>query len=447
MKQNKSISHFLLLLVCLALAGNRLAAQNIRKLTLDETIDMSVKASGQLKIANAKVTEAIANTKQAWNNQLPDLKATATYMRLNTPTVDLKIKLSSSSSSSKAPSIKVNELSYEMANLSIPVFSGFKIHYGIEAARYLEQATKLDAENQREDIVENAISAYCNLYKAEKTVALVKENLREQDQRVVDFTNKENNGVLALNDLLKAQLQQSNIELTLLDAENNLKLTRINLSLMLGLPESTELESDSTIFQESGDISTIARWEQIAFDSRKDYKSLNVQEKATETSIKMAKGDYYPGLAVTGGYIAANVPGLLSISNALNIGLGLQYNIGSIWKTPAKIDAAKARLVEITAAESLKSDEIRMQVNQAYQNYVLAQRRIGVYQKAIDQAKENYRISKNKYDNALLTVTDLLDADVALLQAQLNLSQSKADAFGAYKKLQHTAGVLSRESK
>jgi outer membrane protein len=68
-----------------------------------------------------------------------------------------------------------------------------------------------------------------------------------------------------------------------------------------------------------------------------------------------------------------------------------------------------------------------------------------VYNKAIEQANENYRITKNKYDNSLVTTTDLLDADVAQLQAQLNYAFAQADAVGAYNKLLQTAGLLTKQ--
>ncbi|MEI9934985.1 MAG: TolC family protein [Ferruginibacter sp.] len=73
----------------------------------------------------------------------------------------------------------------------------------------------------------------------------------------------------------------------------------------------------------------------------------------------------------------------------------------------------------------------------------MSQKKIDVYQKAIDQSVENYRITKNKYDNALETTTDLLDADVAELQAKLNYANAKADAVVAYNKLLQTAGLLN----
>ncbi len=427
--------------ILLTVTGPQVYAQKSKTLTLNEAIQLSIKNSGQLKIANAKVDEAIASYHEAWNNHLPDAKASGTYMRLDNPNVDLKVKLGAPGNP-----IKVNEAAYGILNASLPVFSGFRIRYGVESAKYLEQAAKLDAGNNKEEITLNTINAFNNLYKAKKSVDLVKENLAREQQRVTDFSNLEKNGLLARNDLLKAQLQQSNIELSLLDAENNLKITYINMDLMLGLPEDTELIPDTTGFQNMGDAGTIVQWEQEALQNRKDFAALTYREKAAATSIKSIKGEYYPGLALTGGYIAADVPNLLTLTNALNVGVGLQYDFGAIWKTGAKIDQAKARLHQLQATEGIISDQIRLEINQSYQNYLLSVRKIDVYAKAVEQSNENYRITKNKFDNNLVTTTDLLEADVAQLQAQLNYTFSKADAVVAYKKLQQTAGVLSNKN-
>ena len=60
-----------------------------------------------------------------------------------------------------------------------------------------------------------------------------------------------------------------------------------------------------------------------------------------------------------------------------------------------------------------------------------------------EQARENYRIVKNKFDNSLATTTELLEADVAQLQATLSYTLARADAFVAYNKLLQTAGLLN----
>ena len=430
-------------------AGNITAQESkttSRNLSMTEAIELSLKNSKQLKLSNAKVDEAIANRQEMWDNHLPDLKVTGAYLRVNNPDVSLKVKLGSSSGSSSGGSKpKVDQAAYAMANGSLPLFSGLRIHYGVESAKYLEQAAKLDADNDKEDVIQNTINAYSNLYKALKTIDLIKENLKQQQQRETDFSNLEHNGLIARNDLLKVQLQRSNVELSLLDAQNNYTIACINMNLMLGLPEDALLVPDSAAFTRQYEDGSIAQWEEQALKNRKDLEAISYREKAAVAGIKATKGEYYPGIALTGGLITADIPNVLTINNALNAGLGLSYNIGALWKTESKVKVAKARLHQVEASEGLMADRLRLQINQSYQNYLLSKKKVDVYAQAVAQANENFRITKNKYTNNLVTTTDLLDADVAQLQANLNYAFSKVDAVVAYKKLLQTAGMLNSD--
>lgn len=443
MKYNRYSKQMVIALaIMLAPSVQDVSAQKVRNLSLDEAVNLSLQNSGQLKLANARVDEALAQYHEAKNNRLPDLKASGSYIRLNHPNVELKVKLGNGSSAGNP--VSVDQAAYGSVNASLPIFSGGRIKYGIESAKYLEQAAKLDAGKDKDEVIQTTIDAYGNLYKAANSVALVNENLKNQIQRVNDFTNLEKNGLMARNDLLKAQLQKSNIEVTLLDAEDNLKIANINMNLMLGLPEDTQLMPDSAIFVKPADAGSVIQWEQTAFENRKDLEALGMRENAASSAIKSAKGEYYPSLAVTGGLLAADVPNVLILTGALNGGLGLSYNVSSLWKAGAKVDAAKARLHQVQATKGMLNDRIKVEINHAYQNYLLSVKKIGVYAEAIEQANENYRITKNKYKNSLVTTTDLLDADVAQLQSQINYSSSKVDAMVAYKKLQQTAGVISK---
>jgi outer membrane protein len=104
---------------------------------------------------------------------------------------------------------------------------------------------------------------------------------------------------------------------------------------------------------------------------------------------------------------------------------------------------ARTKVYQLKTNEEVLMDRIHLEVNTAYYNYVLSKKRIDVYAKAVDQADENYRITKNKYDNSLVTTTELLDADVAQVQSRINYETAKADAIVAYKKLEQTAGVIN----
>ncbi|SEL47299.1 Outer membrane protein TolC [Chitinophaga rupis] len=416
-------------------------AQDGKVLTLKDAIDLSIKNSKQLRLNQTKITSALNAVKDAKARQLPDANISGSYLRVNKPNIDLKS--SGDSSGGGSSFADVNQVAYGMATISVPLFSGFKIQAAKESARYLAEAAKLDADLDREDVIQNTVAAYSNLYKATVAVNLVRENLKQQEQRTTDFSNMEKNGIMARNDLLKAQLQQSNIEVALTQAESDLKIARINMNIMLGLPENTNMDLDTTFLaQAGGEEKAVTDWEQVAQQKRKDAASLQAHEKAAYAGIKSAKGDYYPSLALTGGYVAAYIPNVITVTNAVNVGVGLKYNLASLWKTGSKVDDAKNELNAVKINEEMLNDQIHIQVNQAYENYIVSMKKIGMYEKAIEQADENYRITKNKHTNALATTTDLLEADVAELQAKLNYTSARADAVVAYNKLLQSAGLL-----
>jgi outer membrane protein len=437
----RSIFNTLSLLPLLLLSISGFTQDGGRKISLDEAIDLSIKNSKPLRASHARIDQAAANTTVSKQNQLPDFKISGSYLRLTQPNIDLQYK--SNSGGSAAAPIKVNQAAYGSANLSLPVFSGFKIQYGIRSSEFLEKAAILDADQDREAVIMNTINAFTNLYKARANLSVIQENLAQSRSRDTDFANLEKNGLLARNDKLKALLQTANIELTMADVENNLKLAMVNMNIMLGLPEETVIIPDSASLVEPGDIKSIQEYEQLALQNRKDMQAISFRKKASEVGIQTAKADYYPSLALTGGYIVADIPSFITITNAVTFGVGLSYNVSSLWKTNAHVTGARAKLAEVQANEEELYDRVRIQVNQAYEDLLTANKKIEVSKVAIDQGIENYKIVKNKYDNSLLTVTDLLDANALMLQSQISLELAKADAIVAYNTLLERTGVLA----
>jgi outer membrane protein TolC len=434
----------MLLLFCFLGCFMITTAQESKQLTLQEAIDLSIKNSKQLKLSTAKITEAVAATKEASESRLPDFSVTGSYLRVNKPKLNIKTAGSSSSDSNAISPGNINQAMYAMANLSLPIYAGSKIKYGIQSAQFLEKAAQMDADNDRQGVILNTVAAYINLYKSGKAVQLVEENLAQSRARDTDFINLERNGMLARNDLLKAQQETSNLELTLLDAQNNNQLAVVNMNLMLGLPEKTMLVPDSASIAPPTAIKTIDEYEQLAAENRHDLKALDYRQKAAEAGVKIAKGDYYPSIALTGGYVAVDIPKFFTVTNALNAGIGVKYSLSSLWKTNSKVAQARARQDQLAANTAMLDDAIRLSINKAYLDYLSSVKKIEVYNKALEQATENYRINKNKYANNLLTLTDLLDADVAQLQARLNIAFAIADQVLAYETLLQKAGLLNQ---
>lgn len=432
-KIKKSIVAFILLMGLSAVK-----AQETKMLTLEEAVEMGIKNSKNLRVDAAKISQATADLLEAKNRQLPDFKLSGSYLRLGNATVDLMFLAPTSGNASPSPSSAL----IGQANLSLPLYAGGRIKYGIQSATFLVEASKLNTENDKLAIAYNISQAYNNLFKASQAIKVLEENLSASGKRDETFLKLENNGLLARNDRLKANLQTSNIELQLLEAKNNYSIASINMDLLLGLPDGTNLQVDENYINENHENNFVDYYLKTAYENRRDLKALDLQRKAAALGTKSSKAEYLPNIALTGGYIAADVPKILTAYNVVNIGVGINYNIGNLWKKNSSYVKAQAVEEELSANNDLLNDQIKLEVNKDYQNLLFADQKIAVYQKAAEQAEENSRITQNKYDNGLSTITELLDANAAKISTDVNVVSSRADAALAYKKLLQTSGIL-----
>src|SRR6476620_770846 len=167
----------------------QIGAQKKKTLGLNEAVDLSIQNSKQLKNSEAKIEEATAALKEAVEKKLPDAKVSGSYLRLNSANFDLKTKSNSGGTGNTGESPKVSQAMYGLLNISLPIYSGGRIRYGIESSKFLEQAARLDAEDDKDEVIQNTIEAFANLFKAKTAVMLIKENLSQSQHREKDLGN------------------------------------------------------------------------------------------------------------------------------------------------------------------------------------------------------------------------------------------------------------------
>jgi outer membrane protein TolC len=107
------------------------------------------------------------------------------------------------------------------------------------------------------------------------------------------------------------------------------------------------------------------------------------------------------------------------------------------------VKIAKSKSLETQQSEAILTENIKIQVQQSIENYNLALKQNLVYEQAITQAVENYRIVKDKYDNGLANTTDLLDADVEQLNTKINYAYSRANILLKYYEMLSASGQLT----
>lgn len=418
-----------------------LQAQEKTGLTLNEAINIVLSKSSDVALASAKVETKKYESESVKNNKYPDLRVSGQYLRLTNANVNSN--LNSNSSNPPAAPLAVNQLMLGQINSNLPLFSGFKLQNSIKASENLYQSEKAKLEQTKEAVAMEVVEYYANLYRAQKAVNLITENLKSSEQRVKDFTAIESSGIIARNDLLKAQLQQSKVQLSLDEAYKNVSVLNYYLITLLKLPEDYKIGIDENQFANNQPINIIKN-EEIALKNRKDLEAIHFIEKASENNVKIAKSAYFPSVNLTGGLIYLDLKNVLTVSNAMNFGVGISYDVANIFKIKSNVKAAKSKALEASEAAAVLSEKIKIQVQQAIENYNLALKQNLVYEQAIGQATENYRIVKDKYDNGLSNTTDLLEADVEQLNSKINYAYSRANIMLKYYEMQSASGQLTQ---
>ena len=420
-------------------------AQQKTNLSVKAAVEMAISKSNAVHLAKTKVATSSYELQSTKNNQYPDFKLSGQYLRLTN--ADIKLKSSEESApdpnAEPASSPSVNQLILGQANLTMPIFSGFKLKNTVKASENLYKSEQANAEFTSEQTAMQVIEHYAELYKVQKSIELLNESLKSSKQRVTDFTDMEQNGLIARNDLLKSQLQVSRIQLSLDEAEKNERVINYNLITLLKLPAETKI--GVTPDNISGDLfATPLKTESEALENRKDLEALQFAEKASDYNIKAVKGGYLPSLSLVGGYTALDLQNVVRVTNAVNFGVGLSYNVSSIFKNGKDVKVAKSRAEELHQQQMLLTDRIKSEIVMAKENYELSIKQNKLYNEAVAQADENYRIVKDKYDNGLSNTNDLLEADVEDLTAKINVAYAQANMALKFYELLEASGILTQ---
>jgi outer membrane protein len=432
------------ILLLYSLVSFTATAREQRLLSLEEAITLGLENSKTFKISQAKVDAADAKYHQALDAALPSVNAAASYQRLSDlapPT----IQFPGVAEPIVIFPIYVNNYTSRLSANEI-VFSGFRAKYARESFQLLLQASKMDAGKDKDEIIYTIIQAYYNLYKIKESKKIVTENLEQVQQHVKETQLWEQHGIATHNDVLRWQLQQSNIELSQLDIENNMSVANYNMNILLGLND-VEIDVDSGSVNKLNEEKSLESYLGRAASARGDLQASDLRAKAAENNLKVSQNSYLPQISVGGNLYDMRpnpriIPPKDEFTFTWDAGIFFTWDLMRLYSNKHYIAEAKATLTQSKENMNQLSDAVKMEVNQNYLSWKEASQRVSVLQKSVDQAEENYRITDSRYKNSLVLLSDLLDADNALLNTKINLALSKADAQVAYYRLMKSSGGI-----
>lgn len=416
-------------------------SQDKLMLTLDKAVETGLSNNKNLKIAYYGLKGAEAKLNETGTSRLPSLSASLVYTRLSE--VDPFILATPFGTFDISPSI-LNSYTTKLT-LTQPIFTGFKLNSAINLAEIGVENAKEDFNKNRDDVVLNVKSAYWNMYKAKQFAALLDENIQQINARLKDAKNLFDQGLITRNDVLKLEVQLSDILYRKTDADNAAELAKLALNNAMGLPLITEI--DITDKAEVTEMASINLGDLIntSKSNRPELKSAGLRMKAGESNITMAKSGWYPQVAAVGNYNYARpnqriFPTKDEFKGTWDLSLSVSFNIWNWMATSYQTEQAEVQLEQSKDAYKSVEDLVVLDVTQSYLGLKQAFNKVKISELGVNQAAENYRLTSDRFKQGLVLSADVIDAEVALLQAKTNLNNSTVDYMISLAKLNRAIG-------
>ena len=428
---------------CFVLLSNAFG-QDIKKISLQEAFDLAAQNSKQLMVDSLKMQALDFKKKQAQNAMLPVVGVSSSYTRLSgnideLPPINFMGK-----------DIVLNKQILNQYNNRVsvqqPIFQGLKNWNTMKSIGQLKIATDLDRQKDQQDIKLNVIQTYYNLYKLQQTKIVLDSNITQTQVRVNDISKFKNAGLALNNDVMRAELQKTNLLVSQADVESAIDITNFNMCILLGLDISTKIEVENPEVVKDANT-TIQSLIASSYADRAEFKAQDYRTKAADYQIKASKSAYMPTVSAVGNGYYNNpnqriFPQENNFKATWDVGVSVSWNIMQLYTARAVVSDAKNQKAQLQQATAQIKDGISMEVNAAYETLKVALLKIDLAQRAIDQATENKRILDNRFGAQVALLSDVLEADQFLLQAQTNLLNAQADAAIANYKLQRSLGAI-----
>jgi len=315
------------------------------------------------------------------------------------------------------------------------LYSGGRITDEAGAAGKLSEAEKKKFIRTRDELIYSVTGFYFSILGQQKVIASLEFSrgaLEENRKRVLQLYDAQK---VAKVDLLRTEVRLTDLHQNIIKEENTLAVQKRLLFNLIGydaIPENARLD-DVAGFPSEAPID-MGRLIEAALKNRPDYQAAKDRMGAQTLRVAVAKAGHWPSINLVGSYGVRNAPSpedrgknTSSTEDIGSIGVVLSVPLFEGGRVAAKVSEETAILS--AARDRLKKLDlqIRQETETAVLDVLSSTARFKATEKSIEQAKESLRIESMKYELGKGSITDVLDAQAALLQAETSNCRSCID--------------------
>lgn len=442
---NRMINHRLLTgLLCHALCsinGVCISGQSTRVIPLEEIFEITDRNSVHIRPLQSATEEARQEISVARTGYMPEISASLSFGYIG----DGFTTKRDYSDRQKAP---IPHFSNGLSlNIEQPVYTGGAVTATVDMAKLKSTAARYAEKLGRDNIRFRLTGFYLDIYKYSNLQSVIKANIAAAEKVLAEMHSRHEQGMILSNDITRYELLIADLRLQLVKIDNVLNVMNHNLVLTAGLPDGTIVVPDSTILSRSLHTASESVWQR---EAERNSPLLQLAQSEVEISRKaesLIRADKLPKISLQAGWsidgpILTEIPPINRNLSYWFVGVGLHYNISSLFKTNKSI--TKSCIATRTAAESFESarENLNISINADYVKYLEAYEELKTREKSLELAQRNYQIVATRYSADMALITDMLDAANSRLNSEQQLVNAKINIIYYYYKLLFTSGKI-----
>ncbi len=402
-------------------------AQEIKTLTLKDAITFALENKADAKKAKLQVENSNYQIEEVRSRALPQISANGSLTHnpiLQTNVIDgsafgapgTTIQAAFGQKWTSTAGVTLNQALYDQS-----------VFIGLKAAKSTKEFYQINEQLTEEQVIERVASAYYQVYVTRQNLNVIDNNLKNTGKVKDIIKGQFDNGLAKKIDLDRILVRISNINTQRQQILNAINLQENALKFYIGMPIETKIVIPQTEFEVTATAFTAQKPEAT---SRTEYLLLKKNEQLLEYQKKSVQAANYPVLSLTGSYNylgqGPEVPWFkkpvdgVYWSDYAAVGLNLHVPIFTGFGTRAKVRQAENKLQSVR----VDLEETKLALDLEYEN---AKTQIDNSIISINNQKENSKLAQEVYSNTnnnyiqgLASLTDLLEAENALVEAQNN---------------------------
>ncbi|MGD9581157.1 MAG: TolC family protein [Vampirovibrionia bacterium] len=338
------------------------------------------------------------------------------------------------------PTSKKNVLNTNVSFVQ-PITDLYKNSLKYKIAKEKFNISLLDSDLKKEFVIDLVSQSYFNLIRQKKIIELNKQNINTLEAYHKIAKDHYDAGIALARDYMKVQIEIDNARHRLFKEENRLNILNSQFKELLGVDLDDNVEITGEYTDNNIENSNLNELQDVALNNRSELKQLNKAIHIAKLNKKVEISEYIPHVNFFVSY-ANQVGSEFMPDNNILFGVNAQYDF---WQWNRKYLSVKEQNSEIKTKElELKEQKrsIKIEVESQLNSVLESKDLIDVSKHTVNLSEENVRITNDRYNIGLALITDLLDDQTALLEAQVKLITSELEYQKSLIELNKVLGIL-----